>query len=64
MNATDIAFPNLGIYLENVPKQFFIGNFSIAFYGITFAVGILLGLIVASKVANRRTETSGISPYS
>jgi len=59
MNATDIAFPNLGIYLENVPKQFFIGNFSIAFYGITFAIGILCGLIVASKVAKEYGQEDG-----
>ncbi len=59
MNATDISFPNLGIYLTNVPKQFFIGNFSIAFYGITFAIGILLGLIVASKVAKEYGQEDG-----
>ncbi len=51
MNPTDISFPHLGIYLENVPKQFYIGKFSIALYGITFAIGILCGLLVASKVA-------------
>ena len=52
MNATDISFPNLGIYLENVPKQFkLFGNFTIAMYGIIFAVGILAGLFVASHVA-------------
>ena len=59
MNATDISFPNLGIYLTNVPKQFFIGNFSIAFYGITFAIGILCGLIVASKVAKEYGQEEG-----
>ncbi|MCR4617697.1 MAG: prolipoprotein diacylglyceryl transferase [Lachnospiraceae bacterium] len=48
MNATDISFPNLGIYLKDVPKTFYIGKFSIALYGIIFAVGILAGLLVAS----------------
>ena len=56
MNSTDISFPNLGIYLSNVPKQFYIGKFSIALYGVTFAIGILLGLIVASKVAKEYGE--------
>ena len=26
MNSSDIAFPNLGLYLENVPKGFFVGK--------------------------------------
>ena len=33
MNVKDIAFPHLGIYLENVPKNFSVFGFSIAFYG-------------------------------
>ena len=32
MNQMDIAFPNLGIYLENVPQAFYIGDFRIALY--------------------------------
>ncbi len=51
MNSTDISFPNLGIYLSNVPRQFHIGSITIAIYGITFAIGIIAGLFVASKVA-------------
>lgn len=51
MNATDISFPNLGIYLKNVPDGFYIGNFKIALYGIIFAIGVLGGLMVSSKVA-------------
>ena len=33
MGDMDIAFPNLGIYLRNVPKTIMIGNFGIALYG-------------------------------
>ena len=33
MNAGDIAFPHLGIYLENVPRSFSVFGFEIAFYG-------------------------------
>ncbi len=51
MNATDISFPNLGIYLQNVPKSFHIGPITIALYGMTFALGMVLGLMVASNVA-------------
>ena len=51
MGEMDIAFPNLGIYLSNVPKTIMIGNFGIAMYGIVIAVGMLLGLTVSSKIA-------------
>ena len=51
MSSTDISFPNLGIYLKNVPKSFDIGPITIALYGITFSIGIILGLIVASHVS-------------
>lgn len=47
MNATDIAFPHLGIYLHNVPKSINIGNFPIAFYGIIIAIGIVGGFVIA-----------------
>ena len=39
-----INFPHLGIYLGHVGKEFFIGNFSIAFYGIAIVLGMLLGI--------------------
>jgi phosphatidylglycerol:prolipoprotein diacylglycerol transferase len=48
MNATDIAFPHLGLYLKNVPKSIMIGNFSIAFYGIIISCGIVLGFCMAA----------------
>ena len=44
MNATDIAFPHLGIFLENVPKKFNVFGFDIAFYGLIIGIGILLGM--------------------
>ena len=34
MNAGDIAFPNLGIYLENVPRYFSVFGFEIYYYGV------------------------------
>jgi len=53
MGEMDIAFPNLGIYLANVPKTIMIGNFGIALYGIVIAIGMILGLTLSSKIAGR-----------
>lgn len=53
MNTTDVAFPNLGIYLENVPKTFSIFGFPVAFYGVIITVGILAGLFMALHEAKR-----------
>ncbi len=47
MQPGDIAFPNLNIYLHDVPKTFSIFGFTIALYGVIIAIGILLGLMVA-----------------
>lgn len=51
MNAADIAFPHLGIYLENVPKNFNIYGFTIAFYGVIIGIGVLAGLLLAVRLA-------------
>ena len=48
MDASDIAFPHLGIYLENVPKSFIIGKFPIALYGVIISCGIILGFCIAA----------------
>ena len=56
MGEMDIAFPNLGIYLHNVPKTIMIGNFGIALYGIVIALGMLLGLTLAAKIAGLSGE--------
>ena len=53
MGDMDIAFPNLGIYLTNVPKTIMIGSFGIAIYGVVIALGMLLGLTLSSRVAAR-----------
>ncbi len=51
MNIMDIAFPNLGIYLENVPKNFQIFGFSIAFYGLIIGIGVVAGILLAAREA-------------
>lgn len=51
MGNMDIAFPNLNIYLENVPKSFTIFGFTIALYGVIIGLGFFLALVLISKVA-------------
>ncbi len=53
MEVTDISFPNLKIYLENVPKSFEIFGVEIALYGVVIAIGMLLGIVLASYVAKK-----------
>ncbi|MCR5033156.1 MAG: prolipoprotein diacylglyceryl transferase [Lachnospiraceae bacterium] len=51
MGTTDIAFPHLGIYLENVGKNISVFGFTIAYYGIIIALGILAGIFLATRLA-------------
>ncbi|MCR5510816.1 MAG: prolipoprotein diacylglyceryl transferase [Lachnospiraceae bacterium] len=51
MGAADIAFPNLGLYLNNVPKSFSVFGFEIALYGVFIATGMLCGIYLASRMA-------------
>ncbi|MCI9144483.1 MAG: prolipoprotein diacylglyceryl transferase, partial [Lachnospiraceae bacterium] len=51
MGANDIAFPNLGIYLRDVPKSFSVFGFNIAFYGLIIGIGVLAGLLMAVRMA-------------
>ena len=48
-----IYFPNLGIFLENVGKNFNVFGFEIAFYGCTMATGIIVGYLMAAREAKR-----------
>lgn len=51
MNAGDIAFPNLGIYLENVPRYFTIFGFEIYYYGVFIVIGMIAGFFMALHLA-------------
>ena len=53
MGLKDIAFPNLGIYLENVPQGFYVGDFFIYFYGCFIALGVLSGILMAAHMAKK-----------
>lgn len=60
MNAGDIAFPNLGIYLKDVPKSFSVFGFDIAFYGLIIGIGVLAGILMAvhmAKVTGQNPDT-------
>lgn len=52
MAVNDIAFPNLGIYLDFLPgKTFSIFGFPVAYYGLIIGIGMLLGVLVAGREA-------------
>jgi len=51
MGVNDIAFPHLGIYLEDLPKSFSVFGFEIAFYGVIIGIGVILGVLMAERMA-------------
>lgn len=51
MNEESIAFPNLGICLENVPRSFSVFGFEIALYGLLVGLGVLAGILMAAHMA-------------
>ena len=51
----EINFPHLGIYLQHVGKNIHLGKFTIAYYGIAIAIGMLLGITAICK----RAEETG-----
>lgn len=52
-----INFPNLNLYFEHVGQSIKIGSFSIAFYGIIIAIGMLAGLFIACWQAKRTGQS-------
>ena len=53
MNSAESAFPNIGFYIPHRPKGITIGGFTIAFYGMIIAAGMLSGLWLACHQAQR-----------
>ena len=49
----DIAFPNLGIFIETLRNNFRIGNFTIAYYGVIIAIGMLIDAFLVYFAANQ-----------
>lgn len=60
MNETDIAFPNLGLYLSNVPKSFNVFGLDIAMYGVLIGLGVLSGVFMAEYVAKKEKVNTDI----
>ena len=56
MGDMDIAFPNLGIYLRNVPKTIMVGSFGIALYGIMIAAAMLCGISIAAYMGKKEGQ--------
>ena len=46
MGRMDIAFPNLGLYLKDVPKNFTIFGFTIALYGVIIGLGFFIVICI------------------
>ena len=60
MNEADIAFPHLGIYISSLPKGITIGGFTIAYYGLIIACGMVAGLMLARWQAKRSGQNPEI----
>ena len=60
MDAADIAFPHLGIYLKNVPKEFSVFGYTITLYAIIIAAGVLLAVKTCELVAKKIGEDGEI----
>lgn len=56
----DIRFPNLGITIESLGKSISIGGFSIAYYGMVIALGMIAGFFMASWQATRMGQDKEI----
>ncbi len=53
MGKMDIAFPHIGVYLNDVPKNFTFFGFTIALYGVIIGLGFLLALVFITKIAGK-----------
>ena len=53
MNDFDIAFPNLGIELHNIPYGFTVFGFFIALYAVIIACGMFAAVSLCDRIAKR-----------
>lgn len=60
MNETSILFPNLNLAFSHVGKSVQIGGFEIAYYGIIIAVGMVLGILLILKIADRTGQDADL----
>lgn len=52
----NINFPHLHMYFDHVGKNIMIGNFSIAYYGIIIAIGMMAGISIAVWMAKKTDQ--------
>lgn len=55
-----IRFPHLGIVIESLGQGITIGNFTIAYYGMVIAFGMVMGYLMASWQAGRTGQNRDI----
>lgn len=60
MGLKDIAFPNLGLYLEDIPQGFYVGSLFIYFYGCLIAIGVISGIYMAAHVAKKTGQNPDV----
>lgn len=60
MSINDIAFPQLGILLENIPSGVSVFGFWIAFYGIIMASSMVVGYLMAAWQAKRTGQNPDV----
>ncbi len=60
MNAGDIAFPKLGIYLKNVPVYISLFGFHIYFYGIIIVIGVIAGILMTVHLAKKSGQDENL----
>ena len=53
MGDGDVAFPFLGIYIENLPKTFSVFGITIALYGVLIGIGMILAFVLVTHVAKK-----------
>ena len=58
MGKMDIAFPNINVYLNNVPKEFSVFGFTVALYGVIIGCGFFLALLLISRIAGKTGQKS------
>lgn len=54
----DIIFPNLGLTFEDVPYGFSVFGYEITLYGIVIGFGMLLGWLLAERMAKKTGQKS------
>ena len=56
----EIRFPHLGIVIKSLGQGITIGNFTIAYYGVVIAFGMVMGYLMASWQAGRTGQNRDI----